>query len=494
MELSDYLRLIRVHWLPLVLAMMLGAVAAWGWSSLQPRVYTAEASALVGVTSTGDTGSSMVAEQLARQKVPSFVEIGSWRSVALYAIDELGLSDSPEALVNRVDVSNPTNTVILRVSANAGTPEEARDLAEAWIRGMIQVIDETEGGSEADSGAVNVTPGDSARLPTLPSSPNTRQNIALGGLIGLVLGVVYAAVRTVLDRRIRSREGVEQATGLAVVGSLPVTPTLTKEGQSLLPLVPGGETAKDVRLLAESMRELRTNLQYTNVDNPPRSIVITSPLPSDGKSTTASNLAIILAQAGQRVLLVDADLRKPRVAKLFGLADDAGLTDILAGRATVDDVVHEVDDEGLLSVITAGRIPPNPSEVLGSQRMLDLVGSLTASYLVLLDAPPLAPVTDAAILTTRADGALVVVGTGKTTFDALGQALASLTRVNAIPLGVVMNRVPTRGAGKASYGYEYRSYYGKVYESHSETAAVPVKASEWPEPEAHPQRALRAVE
>src|SRR5699024_9724864 len=126
----------------------------------------------------------------------------------------------------------------------------------------------------------------------------------------------------------------------------------------------------------EGVRELRTNLQYTNIDDPPRAIVVTSPLPGDGKSTTAGNLAIMLAQAGQPVVLIDADLRKPRVATLFGLSDDAGVTDVLAGRADVEDVMHQIDTEGFLNVITAGRIPPNPSEVLGSRRMLDLVKAL----------------------------------------------------------------------------------------------------------------------
>lgn len=189
-------------------------------------------------------------------------------------------------------------------------------------------------------------------------------------------------VRTVLDRRVRSRDSVEQTTGLAVDGSLPVTSSLAKE-PPLLRLVPGTEISKDIRLLAEGMRESRTNLQYINVDKPPRASVLTSSMPGDGSSTTASSLAILLAQAGQRVVLIEADLRKPRVVTLSQLSGDAGLADVLAGRAQADDVIHETGPEGLINGIIAGRIPPNPSEVLGSKRMLDLVDSLKDDYWML---------------------------------------------------------------------------------------------------------------
>ena len=475
MELRDYLRLLRIHWLPLLLGLVLGSVLALGFSLLQPKVYTADSNALVTVTTPGNTGPSISSESLARSKVNSFVEIGSWRSVAEEAATVLGIDDSPESLVTRVKVTNPTDTTIIRVTANAPSPEEARDLAEAWVRGMVTVISEVEGVPDPATGGITVTPGDSARLPTAPSSPNVKQNVAIGALIGLLLAAGYAVIRTTLDRKIRTPEAVSEQTGLSVVGTLPATPELAK-GSGLLPLEPGSEAASSLRLLAEATRELRTNLQYTNLDEPPKAIVMTSPQPGDGKSTTASNLAIVLAQAGQPVVLIDTDLRRPRIAALWNLDNAAGLTDALAGRADVDDITHYVDPEGMLRVITSGRIPPNPSEVLGSQRMLQLVADLTRDAMVIMDAPPLSPVTDAAILAAHADGALLVVGTGKTTIDALQHATESLSRVNAKPLGVVMNRVPTKGSGRASYGYssEYRTYYGSQETVPSAAAPVTV--------------------
>jgi capsular exopolysaccharide synthesis family protein len=458
MELRDYLRILRAHWIGIVLLTLLGTAVAFGYSALQPRVYTAEATGYVTTTDGGDdVGSSLVGNQLAQAKVKSFIAVGAWRGVAEFAIDELDLDTTPEALVGRVDVTNPLDTIVIVVNAAAGTPEEARDLAEAWIGGMILQIDELEGDGTSGSSAVTVVAGDSARLPTAPSSPNTRLNVALGALIGLALGIGYAVIRHVLDRRLRDPRDIERETGVAVVGTIPLDKDLAASRKVLAFDEMLHDTGSVV--VAEALRELRTNLQFMSVDNPPRAIVVTSPVPGDGKSTTAANLAVSLAAAGEPVILIDADLRRPVISTLFGLPEGAGITDVIAGRATIDDVSHRIDDN--LIVIGAGRIPPNPSELLGSQRMRDLVKQLSASALVIIDTPPLLPVTDAAILATRADGALIVTSAGKTTYDMLQKALENLERANARALGVVLNKVPRRGAGGGYYGYQYQSYQAK---------------------------------
>ncbi|GAA3203523.1 polysaccharide biosynthesis tyrosine autokinase [Microbacterium terregens] len=459
MELRDYLRILRAHWLGILLLTLLGVGVAAGWTALQPRVYTASSSGYVSSGGGGsDVGSSLVGDQLARSKVTSYIDIGSWRTVAEYAIDELGLQTSPESLVTKVDVSNPLDTVVIHVSASASSPEGARDLAEAWIRGMVAEIDNIEGDGSSGSAAVSLIPGDSARLPGGPSSPNVRLSLALGGLVGLALGIGYAVIRHVLDRRVRDPRDIERETGVSVVGTLPLDKELAAHRQILdFTSAGAGPTA-----IAEAMRELRTNLQFMDVDNPPRAIVVTSPLPGDGKSTLAGNLAVSLAAAGQKVILVDADLRRPMVASLFGLPEGAGLTDILAGRAQIADVRHTVDPSGNLVVIAAGRIPPNPSEVLGSNRMRDLIRSLGESALVIIDSPPLLPVTDAAILANLADGALIVVSAGKTTYDMLHKATANLEKASARALGIVLNRVPKRGAQAMYYGYQYHGEYAST--------------------------------
>ncbi|CAN5591884.1 polysaccharide biosynthesis tyrosine autokinase [soil metagenome] len=454
MELRDYLQILRAHWLGIMILTVLGVGAAWGWSALQPRVYTATTSGIVNAASaSGDPGSRLVGNQLAQSVVKSYIDIASWRSVAEYVIDDLDLETSPEALVGRVDVTNPLDTVVIRVSADAGSPEEARDLAESWVRGMIAEIEQIEGaGTEA---AVTVVAGDSARLPAAPSSPNTRLNLALGALIGLALGIGYAVIRHVLDQRVRSPRDIERETGVSVIGTLPESKELSSESKVLT--FSGRADAHSA--VAEATRELRTNLRFIDIDNPPRAIVVTSPIPGDGKSTIASNLAVSIAASGENVVLIDADLRRPMIASLFGLPEGAGLTDVLTDRAELADVAHTVGPSSNLVVISAGRIPPNPSEVLGSLKMRELIQNLTKHAFVIIDSPPLLPVTDAAVLATNADGAVVVVSAGKTTYDMMHKALDNLEKARARALGVVLNKVPKRGVGATYYGYQYQGEY-----------------------------------
>lgn len=454
MSLSDLLRTVRVNWIAVAGALVAGILLAGIWSLIQPRVYTATSSGYVAAAEVSDVSSSMVGNQLARSKVTSFVDVGSWRTVAEHVITSLKLETSPEKLVERVRVTNPTDTVIIHVSAQGPTPEEARDLAEAWIRGMVAEIENIEGAAGSTQ-AVRLVPGDSARLPTAPTSPHTVRNLALGALLGLALGVGYARIREWLDRRIRSADGVETTTGLSVVGTIPASPLPIESQADLITAATQGTAT------SEAFRVLRTNLQYMQVDDPPRCIVITSSLPGDGKSYVAANLAMAMAQTGQPTILVDADLRRPRIAKMFDLLGDAGLSDVIARRGAVADVVQTIAEIPDLKVLTSGPTPPNPSELLGSERMHQLLDELKEDAIVVIDSPPLLPVTDAAVLAHHTDGALVVAYTGKTTYDALDKALDLLGKANGHALGVVMNRVPQTGPGSLYYGYQYQGgYYG----------------------------------
>lgn len=477
MELRDYLRIFRAHWLGMVLIIVGAIVLAFGWTLTQPKVYTADASAIVQANNkTDDPGMANLGNSVAQQKVKTYVELGSSRKVAQSVIDELALKQSPESLVSKVSISNPVDTTSLRVSASASTPEQARDIAEAWVRGMATEVNIIETDSADQTGAVYLRPIDSARLPSSPSSPNVKLVLAIGGLVGLALAIGYGLLRYTLDRRIRSVEGVERETGVAVVGTVPEEKTFTSEDR-LIPF-DGGNSANSSKAhlfaIAEAMRELRTNIQFMDVDNPPRAIVVTSPLPGDGKSTTASNLAITLASSGQRVVLIDGDLRRPMIDTAFGLPKGAGLSDVLAGRAELGDVAHRIGSNGRLLVITAGKVPPNPSEVLGSARMKELLEAISREAIVIIDAPPLIPVTDAAVLAHSADGAIIVATVGKTTFEVLGKALGNLERAGARALGIVLNRVPRRGSGAAYYGYQYHGDYYRSEADDELAAEAPI--------------------
>ncbi len=331
----------------------------------------------------------------------------------------------------------------------------SRSLRPGWAR-LSAAIDDTEGDGTEGSAPVSIYVTQSAILPDAPIFPDLSTSLIVGGVLGLGVGIAFALMRTASDRRIRAADGVESRTGLPVVGTIP----LTSSGDSrLFDASTLSETGARFAV-AEALRSLRTNLQFMDVDNPPRSIVVTSPVPSDGKSTIACNLAATLAASGKPVVLIDGDLRRSTVAKTMGLPGGAGLSDVLSGRAEIADVLQRTSHHDNLFVLTAGSTPPNPSEVLGSERMRRLIDDLAEHATVIIDAPPLLPVTDGAVLTHQADGALVVVSMGKTTYDLLEKSLDTISKAGGRALGVVLNKAPLKGVDSSAYSYEYRRDYG----------------------------------
>ncbi len=464
-ELTDYWKVFRAHWMVIIVITCGGAAAGFGWALMQPKVYEANASGIVSLGVSRDLGTAMAGESFAKSRVSSYLDLAKSRSVAEIAIEELGLDADPDALVSRITVSNPLETATLKVSARAGTPEEARNLAEAWVVAIGKQVSKIENvnAQGSEQSIVAFTSLDSAQLPRSPSSPNTRLGVMLGGLVGLALAIGYAMMRHVLDRRIRSVAMVESETGASVVGSIPRYAGF-RDDNRLIPSLNEASTGgtDDDHQVAEALRELRTNLQFIDVDNPPRSIVITSAVPGEGKSTVAANLATAIAAAGQDVVVIDADLRRPVLARTLGLVPGVGLTDVLVGHALLADVLQPYGDVGGLSVLGAGKLPPNPSELLGSNAMRALIEEISERALVLIDTPPLLAVTDAALLAARTDGALLVSRAGRTTYEMLNEALHSLERVQGRALGVILTGVPNKGAGAEGYGQRYRSYYDRL--------------------------------
>lgn len=459
MTLADYLRILRNHWLGTLLIAAVVTCAALGWSISQPAVYAANATGYVSIGG-GDTNaaSQSVGDALAKSKAKSYVAIASSRSVAQRVIDDLGLDATPGSLIGRIAVEQPLDTSLIEITARSGSPEQAQQLADAWVSALAAEVTEIDGQSSGTptEGALVLRPIEDAALPSAPVSPRPLRDGALGLLAGLVLGVAYAVVRSQLDRRLRSSAEIEKKFGVSVVGAIPHTTTLEHAYGEAADLAVAEESQNPSFIAGEAFRKLRTNLSYMDVDDPPRVIVVTSARQSDGKSTVSTNLAAAIAMSGQRVVLVDADLRRPVVADTLGLVEGAGVTDVLVGRVDVEDVLQEHPDVPNLQVLAAGGVPPNPSEMLGSQTMRTLLEKLAQDALVVLDAPPLLPVTDAAVLTTVADGAIVVVSYGSTLDTELEQALGNLTSVRGRVLGVVFNRVPRRNSAG---GYYYAGYY-----------------------------------
>ena len=319
---------------------------------------------------------------------------------------------------------------------------------------------------------------DRALLPVTPVSPNLIKNIGTSLLAGLLLGLAVAFFASRLDRTIRTVESVE-GLGVTVLG---VIPHLVSAKAQPKPNARPGPTEISVpdapsELIvvnepmspaAETFRMIRTHLTLMSVDDPLRSFVVTSAMPLEGKTTVASNLAISLAQFGSSVLLVDSDLRRPRLHHVLDVSNDVGLTTLVEGRTTLSAAVHKTKIDGL-SVLTSGPIPPNPSELIHSAAFGRLKDDLLAHFdYVLFDSPPMGAVTDAAILAPQVDGALLVVRAGTSTLHAVSGARKQLSNVSARLLGAVLNdadlRIKGERYGAGSYGYRSADGYAPVKE------------------------------
>jgi capsular exopolysaccharide synthesis family protein len=448
MELEQYLRILRTHWIAVTVAVLLGAAAAFAFSALQTPMYAASSAGFVTSGAGGDPGLDNLNDTLSKSRAASYLVLAKDRETASIAARALGLETSPGALVGQIEVSQPPDTVIIQITARATSPEGAKELADAWVRALAQRIDDIEtDGQRRGQGGMRIEVSETAELPGSPVSPNIPRNVLLGAVLGGLLGFGYAVGRSILDRRIRSAADVERDFDVPVVGTIP-------DIGSGAGLIVADSTSGPSAAASEGYRRLRTNLSYMDVDHPPRAIVITSPRQGDGKSTTAVNLAAAIALSGQDVTLVDGDLRRPNLAPLLSLDDTTGLTDVLAGRVKLSDALQDHAQIEGLKVLTSGTKPPNPSELLGSQAMRSLIGELAKQGYVIVDAPPLLPVTDAAILGHGADGALITISTGTTLDHELETALGHLSNTQARPLGVVLNKMSRKNVGAGYYGYD----------------------------------------
>lgn len=452
MELIDYVRALRAHWRGVALIIVITVATAMAYTLTQPKVYAADASGFVTAGTSTDPALGQVNDSLAKSRAASYVDIASSRAVADLAISALGLDQSAASLIGQISVEQPVNTVLIKVSARASSPESAQKLADAWVTALSTRVAELENPSDSDQlGVLGVEPVEAAALPQAPVSPRPMRNLMIGALLGALIGLGYAVLRSRLDRRLRSPEDVERRFGVAIVGRLPVATSGLRGYRGGIQVA--DSVTRDNWGTGEAFRKLRTNLSYMNVDSPPRVVVVTSPRPQDGKSTVAANLAAAIALSGQQVTLLDGDLRRPSVANSLGLVEGAGLTDVLIGTVEIDDVLQGHETLSNLSVLAAGSIPPNPSELLGSLAMQSILKELAVRGMVIVDAPPLLPVTDGAVLTRHSDGAIVVVGYGATLDTELEDSLNQLAKVNGTVLGVVFNRVPNKGTSAESRYY-----------------------------------------
>lgn len=458
LDLRDYLRLLRRSWMWIVSASLIGIAAGGVLTYTLKPTYTAETQLFVAIQNSGSAQELQQGNTFSQARVQSYVKTIKTPIVLQPVIDTLGLQISSDELAVKVKGATDPNTVLINISVEDYSPVQSAAIAQAVADSLITAVDQLEKPKSSGSSPVSLSVVRPAVAPLAPTSPNTQFNIALGFFLGLATGIITALLISSMDNRIRGEKELRILTQAPLLGGIAYATDAAKN-----PLLTQS-AAHSPR--AESFRQLRTNLKFANVSAQARTVLITSSLPSEGKSTTATNLALALAQSGQRVCLVDADLRRPMIHDYLGLEKDAGLTTALVGQADVEELLQPWGEDQLF-VLTSGVIPPNPSELLGSDEMKALVARLGQAFdTVIVDAPPLLPVTDAAILAQYVGGVILVVGAKKTTSHHLAKSLSALELVGANLLGIVLNSLPLKE--QEAYGY---GYYGRGNSSPSIRAA-----------------------
>ena len=444
MEIKQYLRVLRAHWVIILLALVVcaGAAAAYAWT--REPLYSAHTQLFVSTNSTTGLSPSQVYQGglAAQSRAESYARIVSSPAVAEAVIDDLDLSRSATDIQSEISATVPTGTVLIDVTVEDKSAQLAKDIAEAVAAHFPAFIGTLESGSP-EASPVDVTVTSPAELPTSPESPNKALYIAAGVVLGLILGIGLAILRELLDRRVRDDEGAE------AIAEAPVLARILHDSRAKKrPLVVVDDPDSPQ---AEAYRRLRTNLRVVTTDRGRRTLLITSAVPGEGKTLIAANLAFAFAQAGHGVVLVDADMRRPGLGRLLGLEPAPGLAEVLSGeRADVS--LHR--EQGLpLSVLTSGAPLPTPSELLESNRFAELLDSLTnRAEIVIIDSPALVPVSDAAAMARAAAAVLMVARVSSTREEQLDAAAEALRAVGNQPVGAVLNGLPARTGRAYVYG------------------------------------------
>lgn len=435
-------------WWIVATATALGIGTAIGLTAITTPVYEATTSYYVSVAGQAETSAGEIAQgsTAAQQKIKSYVQLASSPRVLAPVIERLGLDETPAALAGRVTATGGTGTVIISIAVDDTDARRAAQIADAVGETLATVVSQIEPKTPEGAPSVRLEDVSPATEPTAPKSPRPAANIAAGAIAGLAIGVGIALLVASLDSRVRRPDDVPAETPL--VGEISFDPAAATR-----PLIHRDDVNSE---RAEAYRSLRTNIQFLGSGSTDgHTMAVTSARPSEGKTTTTANLGIALSKSGFRTLVIDADLRRPKVASMLGLEDAAGLTDVLVGRAELDDVVQDWGVERL-AVLPAGTVPPNPSELIATEAMRQVLHQVRSFYdVVLIDTPPVLAVTDATLVSTIADTTLLVVAANQTKRSDVDAAVGALARVGQRADGVVLTKVRTSRTGGA-----YRSAYG----------------------------------
>ncbi|MBA3942947.1 MAG: polysaccharide biosynthesis tyrosine autokinase [Herpetosiphonaceae bacterium] len=516
--LGDYFAMLR-HWawLLVTIAVIFGTTA-YVVSDHQPRVYQASTTILVDeAKANADYQSTLLDERRAQ----TYAQLLTTEQLLTTVIQKLGLHMTTRQLGSMVAVKVVRDTQLIMLQVRDTDPQRAARLAntlattladqtqntrasrfgiskdslQQQMSGLDKQIHQTEASlaqaqtnndkakqdqlqasltqyrsiyanllqndvqlqlAEAQSSS-SISQADPAIADTRPVAPRIAYNALIAAILGVVLAAGSVLLKESLDDSVKNPEALSVALGLPILGLIARIDRTKRSGLIVVeqPRSP----------VSEAFRVLRTNFQFTGVDRPIRTLLVTSPSQDEGKSTLCANIAAVLAQSGQQVMLVDGDLRRPTQHKLFELTNRSGLSELFKQPLSeLENVIRRTSIKGV-SLVTAGAIPPNPAELIGSEKMRGILQQLqTQADIVLIDTPPVTPVTDAVVLAQRVDGVVLVVRSDVTKMSACQQAVAQLQHVGANVIGLVINDISPR---RARYEYAYRGYYNAYYGSHN---------------------------
>lgn len=445
---QDFARILRSRWHVIVGTITISILCAVAYLLLATPQYEASTRLFVSTTADGNATQTNDGGLFAQRRVVSYTKLLTGGILAQRTIDKLNLDMSAKELEEKITASAPADTVLIDVSVLDPSPTRARDivntLSDEFVT-MAAALETPAGGLRPNA---QVIVQQRADTPTTPASPRKKRTLAIAAALGLVLGVIAAVIRDHFDRRIRKTDTVEKVTGVGVIGEIPAN-----AGSRAQPLI---SFADDNSVTAEAFRALRINLQSLEIRAGSRTLVVTSPMPDEGRTTTALNLALALAEADQNVVVVDGDLRYPSVAAYLNLDQQVGLSSVVTGATTLRDALVQTRF-ARVTALTSGPVPANPTEILESQAAEHVLAELSRSFdYVIVDSPPLL-VTDAVILAGNAQGVLLLSRYGRTTRSQLKHAADSLSRA-AVPL---LGAVVTMATARKRSPVEAR-YYGET--------------------------------
>jgi capsular exopolysaccharide synthesis family protein len=442
MELQAAVALIRRRWWVVGLAFLLGVTASGIYSNSKPKIYKSFARLYVNVPNPIDIRSASEGIDLTNNLIQTFARVADSEVTTKLVSEELDNKVTPAQVRNRVEAAAVPRTTLLEISARDKNPALAANLANATANALSQVIGDL---GELSTGGVKATVVDEAHVPFRPFSPKPRNDITIGALLGIALGAAAALLLDALDRTIRDSAIAAAAFEAPLLTSIPKQRRLSSD--PLVALKSGGSPT------GEAYRALRTAVRFRDAAHPLRTVLVTSAAAGDGKSTIAANLAIAMSLDGARVILIDADLRRTTLADMFGLKQGPGLTNVLMGKAKLSDAL--IPWSRGLSVLQVGTHSLNPSEALGSKAMVDVLNEAKQiADIVIVDAPPVLPVADPAVLAALVDGTVVVSRWGKTSIHAAEVCRQMLDNVGANVIGVVFN---AEGGGRSANYYRHYS-------------------------------------